>query len=100
MCCLPFDRIEVRHPGIAASLCSNRLGVRFSRSIFGLQGRQRLTMHAGGLSLIFTSGLIIGTGYARETLLQHRASCRGAGPQYHQKLKELELYSVGNGLEK
>lgn len=57
ICRLPFDRVQVRRPGI---------GVWFSCSIFSLQDRQRLTVHAGGVSLIFAitghwNGLAQGT---------------------------------------
>jgi hypothetical protein len=105
ICCLYFDRIGVRHPGIGASADSpiglKKLGVRVSHSIFGLQGLQRLAMHARGVSLIFPGDLIIETGYAQGTWLQHRASCRDAGPQYDQKVNnKLRPYPVGNGLSK
>jgi hypothetical protein len=42
-------------------------------------------MHAGSVSLIFARGLIIETGYAQGTLLQHRAPCWDAGSQYDQR---------------
>ena len=39
-----------------------------SQSIFGLQGRQRFTTHAGDMGLIFTSGLTMGIGYLAPAL--------------------------------
>ena len=55
--CLLFDLIGVRpHPGTGASagspICPKQAEGSFSHSIFGLRGRQQLTVHAGGVSLI------------------------------------------------
>ena len=46
-------------------------------------------------------GRVMGDGHLSGTWLQHRAPCRNAEPQYHQKVNnELELYSVENALLK
>ena len=47
------------------------------------------------------AGRVVGDGRLSGTWLRHRASCRDAEPQCHQKVnKELELYFVENTLSK
>ena len=98
----PQNRAPASGPRPARPLASNKLGIRFSHSIFGLESFQRFTMHTRGVSLGFASGMIIGTGYTyRRSWLQHRASRRGAEPQCHQNINnKFEFYSVGTGLSK
>ena len=80
ICRLCFDCVGAGTPASgplsAHPFASNRLGVRVFRWIFGLQARHATTMHPGGVSLVFTGGLIIGTGYTQGACLQHRAPCQ------------------------
>lgn len=81
----------VRHPVSRFVHLHRRLGFRFSHSIFGARGRQRLMIwHARDILSIFESGL---TG----TWPRHCALCRDAEPQ-QQKLDNtlIQIPDAGN----
>ena len=101
---LPFDCIGARHPSIETFMAGSPIGFKQAGRLvfsFGLQGCQRFMMHAEGVSPNFVSGRKIEVGCAQGGLLQHRASCWDAEPQYHERPNNrLGLDPAENGLLK
>ena len=103
--CLPFDRIGVRHPGIPAS-ASPHVDLQQTRNLissFAFRSEVSLVSHdsRGGYVLGFCGWHDSGNVLRIGTWHRHRASCRDAELQFHQKINnKLGPYSVGYGLSK
>jgi hypothetical protein len=103
--CLPFDGIGARHPGIAASAGSytdlRRVGNLVFPFAFRSLGSSSTHGSWWGYIVNFREGHNSGNEFAWGNWPRHRASCRSAEPQYHQKVNtKLGPYSVENGLSK
>ena len=89
--------------GISAPLtratAQSEPGTSSTRSTFYLQGHRRLVVRPRVRILNFMNRLLEGRATPSGLGPRHRASCRVAGLQYHQKVnKNLGPPSLGNGL--